>query len=298
MLDPLGALAAMQLGPREVILVPGSGPEDAAPDFNAEPPDPLPANDNQRLRIDFEDPQDAPDSRGDVHAEAAHAGNIGLAVRVLRPGGRLYAPGGWEFVPYNDATLRKAPAVPFLSAVESKRHELMFAASLGDRTRALKDLVLLYVKKFGAHSTARNRISLFLYAGTLTPAHWITWGTETEGCSCTASHHCWPHHHAGILYTGDGYLNSQRRLDALTRFLGPRRSGSISCLQVMHHGAKNNCYEEVPYTLDPCFSVFSSDPDYTYKHPHKEVRDMFTGFRTYRANKTVASFFSHLPNSH
>jgi beta-lactamase superfamily II metal-dependent hydrolase len=39
----------------------------------------------------------------------------------------------------------------------------------------------------------------------------------------------------------------------------------------MHHGSKYNWYKGLAADLSPAISVFSSDPNHSWGHPHAEV---------------------------
>lgn len=75
-----------------------------------------------------------------------------------------------------------------------------------------------------------------------------------------------------MLYTGDGYLDTMMRIEALLRFVGNARISRTAVFQVMHHGAEANWTSGVASAIAPWFSVFSSDPNHRgCRHPHAKV---------------------------
>ncbi len=177
----------------------------------------------------------------------------------------------WEFVPYNDDPVKPIPA-DFRQNVSRARERLKNGPSREVALATLKDA---YDKAFGDDSKERNFISLFLYAGPIYP----TWQeTSLWAASNGASKIRAPFDgRCSILYTGDGYLDSQHKLDRMTRYLRPQRINRAGVLQVMHHGASDNCFKGVAIEIAPSFSVFSSDPNHgRLKHPRADVlRDFY-----------------------
>ena len=193
-------------------------------------------------------------------------------VQFLKSQSNLFVGGLWEFVPYNETGVKtKASAVPFSDfkkQVAECRKDLLASptdAVLGK----LKDL---YDARFGKTGLARNLISLFMYAGPISsstaaypPHHRVVLNSRNESRYFFGS---WAARSA-VLYTGDGYLNSPKRFDALKNYLQVHRMSNVSCLQVMHHGAEGNWYEGLAKKFSPDISVFSSDPDHKgFSHPH------------------------------
>lgn len=199
-------------------------------------------------------------------------------VQFLASQSNLVVGGFWEFVPYNDASVKtKASAVPFAD-FQKKVAQCRDALLASPSDAALGQLKDQYDLRFGKTGLARNSISLFMYAGPIFPE---TVAYHAQHCvvlsSSSASRyvfHSWPVRSA-VLYTGDGYLNSPKRFDALKGYLSVHRMSNVSCLQVMHHGAEGNWHEGVAKKFSPEVSVFSSDPDHKgFSHPHAcVVRD-------------------------
>ncbi len=208
----------------------------------------------------------------------------------------------WEFVPYNaDEPIRKLNTV-FLAEVEQKRQKL-FTSRDTEREDALQELKAVYDKQFGDGSKDRNLISLFLYSGPVYPLcmgawlggamaawdwrwwlarrdwiDWLDWQFLDRLMFCDTR--------CGVLYTGDGYLDSPEELSKLTRYLGTVRIKRTGVFQVMHHGAIANWHSGVAKAIGPRFSVFSSDPERrNLKHPHEPVTDDFESFGPVRVNK-------------
>jgi len=211
------------------------------------------------------DGQDDPDFTADSSAFGQTVSNPNTTVMFLPSGSTLHVNGCWEFVPYNDAELMPDPDDTFRVAVAQHRDALLTNPS----TTTLQQLKQVYDARYKT-SLKRNLISLFLYSGPYpadAPLH-STWSQVPAGCTPTGARH-------GIIYTGDGYLDSQTRQRHLWDHLGDERIGHNLCLQVMHHGAKGNWQPGLAQRFSPELSVFSSDPQRGYKHPHKDVKQDF-----------------------
>ncbi|MFV3305161.1 hypothetical protein ACNFBT_07750 [Pseudomonas sp. NY15181] len=215
----------------------------------------------------------------------------GIEVLYLSAGSAITVSGFWEFVPYNDASLASKVSKSFKARVEKLRHDLLNKPDPDDKTLALNGLKRTYLKTFGSGPEERNMISLFLYAGLVNRS--LAWYQSTS-----YEYRCRWYSHAyrtrgtpdtplgAVLYTGDGYLNSQSRFDALHEYLGEDRMESIHVLQVMHHGSRNNWFPGMAAQVRPQYSVFCSDPMHRgYKHPHAEVLRDFWGFGPVQVDK-------------
>jgi hypothetical protein len=201
-------------------------------------------------------------------------------VTVLRRGGRLCVRDIWEFVPYNDATSFKPGAKPFARKAEVLRRALLAAPSEALRSSALKSLKRHYERTYRT-APARNLISLFLYGGSMAsrseyrfeyydchwsedPAVFLSCGSPLSIATSGAR--------PGVLYTGDGYLDTPARWQALRGYLGPARATAPLVFQVMHHGAKRNWRPGLAADIRPVVAVFSSDPqNKNLGHPHPPV---------------------------
>ena len=192
------------------------------------------------------------------------------------------------FVPYNDD-----PADPidpaFAAAVATQRDKLLTTASDHERAAALKNLKAAYDAQFGGGSHDRNVICLFLYSGPI----YASWR------ACWLQYHDWrlnppdyfpfPTNASSLLYSGDGYLDTARRLDRLLNFMHHRRIEWTGVFQVMHHGAKTNWHKGVANTIRPSYSVFSSDPEHKkLRHPHGPVLRDFWPYGAVKVDKTLA----------
>lgn len=242
-------------------------------------------NDN-RLEIEIEVIDEgslSPEDERSRYKEEVKA-KSGIQVVYLTAGSAITLPGLWEFVPYNDASLAGKVSKSFKARVEKLRHDLLNEPDPDDKALALYGLKKAYIKAFGSSSEERNVISLFLYAGlingSLYRGHSTSYGYSYSRCASVyrARNTC-DTLRGAVLYTGDGYLNSQSRFDALYEYLGEDRMESIQVLQVMHHGSRRNWFPGIAAKISPQCSVFCSDPAHRgYKHPHAEVLRDFWGF--------------------
>ena len=194
-----------------------------------------------------------------------------IVVKFLQRRGRIVLPAFWEFMPYNDAEL-----LPHVSAIfERSARKLAsdFIAKLNDRERKkiLKKLKQEYEKTFSGKNKQQskekhNQLSLFLYSGPV--------GSQIELVDFWATDRvCLNNQHDNFsqLYTGDGYLDTAARFDALKKAYGNRLSRA-GILQVMHHGSEKNWHPGIAGKFSPAVSIFSSDPTYTtYGHPDAAV---------------------------
>ena len=119
-------------------------------------------------------------------------------------------------------------------------------------------------------ASSRNWASVVFASGSITRDVWLRWSARLA-----------------VLYTGDGYLNSTGRFDALTNYLTKTRISRVSCFQVMHHGAQGNWHEGIAKKVSPDISVFSSDPDHKgFNHPHGCVARDFLKYTPVQVDKT------------
>ena len=193
-------------------------------------------------------------------------------VRVLRPGQAIPVFCVWEFIPYNDPDTRPSDPTDFEAKVARHRQALLSGAE-NEREAALKSLRGLYEATFGR--TAMNDVSLTLYGGAMG-----TWRGHRY-CDCRQEHET----KAAILLTGDGNLSSVSKWDALEQYLDYRRAVGTSLFQVPHHGAHANWYEGLAAAASPALSIFSSDPNHSYGHPHAEVLRDFWNHRAIQVDQ-------------
>ncbi len=226
-------------------------------------------------------------------------------VEFLRPGSSINVPTcAWEFIPYN-----ADPSIPlteyFSDQVDMLRRNLLEGQTDGSRGDALNQLKNAYDFHFGSSSKRRNAISLFLYAGPIysswkdcqlltvqsdlpnSPARWKGWAIamlyycNLQGQFAPASSG-----RCGIIYSGDGYLDTIERTQRLIDYLDKQRVKKNAIFQVMHHGASDNWHKGVASALTPLASVFSSDPNRSQSgHPHASVLRDFWNFGAVQVDK-------------
>ncbi|MGE1076175.1 hypothetical protein ACQJ22_27005 [Pseudomonas fragariae (ex Marin et al. 2024)] len=209
-------------------------------------------------------------------------------IEWLRPSTRFSIKGIWEFIPYNDSSLKPNATAPFQKAIGKLTTTLLDPAYLGNRGAVKASMERIYNKTFGASSRLRNLISLFVYAGPindgataryaystsndLTSVHW-----ELLNKICYPFYRHWFHECArvsgpkSLLLTGDGSLSTTRQLEQLVDYLGQPRIDCIQVFQVMHHGAKTSWHDDVARVIGPEFSVFCAFPFGSHPHPHPAV---------------------------
>lgn len=227
------------------------------------------------------------------YEEASSLGNgrAGQQVMWLEPGGRILAPGGWEFVPYNDPKPAMRATPGFRLAVRRHAKELLDGPP-AQRSAALGKLKEIYKKTFGATPKNKNEISLFVYGGPTFSSQWhasvadyvsLAAGgahgpCESGQCAMCNGMPAGTSSKAAILYTGDGYLSTDDQFHSLYRYLGPTRLSKVGTLQVMHHGSKHNWRRGLAARIAPLQSVFCADKSYSHHHPHDEVWNDFEAF--------------------
>jgi hypothetical protein len=211
-------------------------------------------------------------------------------------------------LPYNDASLGPQPNDAFRIAVEDARERLLSEDTRSLRNDALKALKRIYDKQFGSSAKRRNVISLFLYSGPIA-AKLHSWerafGSTTGAALFKPARRdvmwLWPKlprpfpwrdhwragtDYGGVLLTGDGYLETPRKLNQLCSYLGSARVVGLACLQVMHHGAKGNWHKGVAAAISPGCSIFSSDPAHQgLRHPHHAVWDDFAPYHPFQVDR-------------
>jgi hypothetical protein len=200
-------------------------------------------------------------------ADILKRGGKGLLSTSDEEGGM---PAFWEFIPYNEE-IPKGTVIPegFHNEV-MRRIEVLRSAEPGRVNNAIVELRKYYSDSFGKLPKKQNMISLFLYSGLIQNV-----ATDYQRHCDFWCHHRWwcprCHHdlrnRSGILYSGDGYLDTKSRLDGLVAALARGRIDRVCVFQVMHHGARSNCHCGVAPRIKPVFSIFSSDPYGKYGHP-------------------------------
>lgn len=210
----------------------------------------------------------------ELHIDLESIDSDNPKVKILKVGGRLVYKSIFEFVPYNDSSVQSKINKSFCNSVRKESDVFLNSSGVNNIQAALARIKDSFDKNFGKSALKRNIISLYLFAGPCVSKTRYLFGVvfnENEyvfhhyirGISTTAD---------GLLFSGDGYLDSKKNLDSLMTFFGKDRMSRIACFQVMHHGARGCWHAGVAKALSPCFSVFSSDPDRAHlKHPHAEV---------------------------
>lgn len=305
-LDPVTYLLSLDgVDIDEILFVPPSGNE--GPAYPPEVNSPTDGPDRSATQ------QGVPEwlsQRDDAQSLIDATTNNGKSTRVsfLQPGTRYgKGPKEWEFIPYNDD-----PPTPidddFVKAVESKRNALLSSKYKKERDTALAELKGVYDDLFGKSPKRRNMISLFLYVGPFyfkkqchnplqyEARSYSPWRSERLG-HCLSHDLSWIHFHDGwegwnrsrcsILYSGDGYLDTEAKLRRMIAYFHEKRIARVGVFQVMHHGAKDNWWDGgVADKIKPWFSVFSSDP--TRKrlgHPNAPVLRDFWAYGAVQVDK-------------
>lgn len=140
-LDPAGYLADME-GVRidQVVFVPGAGPDDVVPGPE-DAPDPERGIDGAKLEYG-PPPPGSEDDPAIAHVP-------GTSVYVLKPRGRILIPALWEFVPYNDATMRNYP--PLALSYRAETAPRMVWKGLAPDSRAVSTVVRRSASASAAH---------------------------------------------------------------------------------------------------------------------------------------------------
>lgn len=305
-LNPVAFLLAQE-GPgiERILFVPPSGNEGPAyPGELSNPPEPGP-EDEPKIDFDSNMPKDTDDAVS--LKQAGQQGAKTTEIGFLRPGSRITSASClWEFIPYNDDPLD--PITPeFETKAAEQRDVLLSTTYSAVRNTSLRQLKRAYDDHFGSGSVERNIISLFLYSGPIYSSWKTCWMTEGRSISRSGIWHRdrWPlremyrwdpdeppeerlRRRCSILYSGDGYLDTNDRLQKLMKYLNERRVRRIGVFQVMHHGAETNWHQGVAAAISPLFSVFSSDPERKkWKHPHALVLRDFWRYGAVQVEKSA-----------
>lgn len=197
----------------------------------------------------------------------------------------------FELIPYNDAAAMGPNLNSFIKSISPYIKNLINIHSNSmQREAALQNLKADYAVQFGQSSYRKNLLSLFTYINPISVSETSTNKIEAEQLSSlTPVHFRLDSHKKAILLTGDGYLNSKSRVDALRHAIN-RGNLNLAVLQVSHHGAKGTWYSGLSAELAPIFAVFSSNPYGNYRHPHQSVVKDFSN-RTMLFADTVRTCF-------
>lgn len=174
--------------------------------------------------IDFDEKNDSDeDDYLEVNILKSKVKNKTVRISLIQVGGSIRAAQIWDFIPYNDASISPPVTETFIDAVRKKRGALLYDDSDSARRASLLELRELYDLHFGRNQ--RNLSSLFLY---VIPVRIV----RSENIYIRKIHSDHPHpsirrqeihfwwgrpfrreSREGILYTGDGYLDTNSRLD-------------------------------------------------------------------------------------
>lgn len=185
----------------------------------------------------------------------------------------------WEFVFYNDEAMKGRLDKTAIEEIKK------LCIRINKDKKTIKKIKEKYEEKY-KNKEERNMISLFMYAGpadiksSLEKIY-----THSYSSACVKNndivHLYSSNQKTGFLFTGDGYLNTQHRFEALKNSITEKRMNNILSFQIMHHGSKNNWFNGIANEICPFFSVFSSDPERSKKdrygksdswnHPDPEV---------------------------
>jgi hypothetical protein len=299
LVDPLGFINALPGARiRRVYLVPeddnGAGDNDDA--AQAAPLNPPRAPDFNLVPSALTDLPKEEDKK-----TAAASPRYGFQVHMLARGASLRLDGFWEFVPYNKPSLRQRATPAFVGQATALAAKLRVADRRVPQVASLARLEKLYDRTFGDSAWRRNAISLFVHAGPLgncrivaashaefkraldyLPATWDDPCNAGQSWICATPEGGF--RRAGVLYTGDGFLNNPTALAQLEYRLGRRRMNSLSVLQVMHHGSRCNWYPQLMRQLAPVTTAWCADPDYHLHHPHREVWNSCSSSRRHKAD--------------
>jgi beta-lactamase superfamily II metal-dependent hydrolase len=269
--DPVAYLTEVSEGRiQQIVFVPPAGPDDTPSEDGGEsdpdrPIEPGEADGPIMVKIEEGEPPSEYENENDlIKATSETTGSAKIEVKFLQRGGRIFLPALWEFVPYNDAEQMPKASGAFVK--EAQRYARNFISKPDKQSATLTSLKCLYDETFGATAKPRNEISLFLYSGPVGShiklvdfwaTDWVCLNNQYDNFS--------------QLYTGDGYLDTAARFDALKKAYGKRLSRA-GILQVMHHGSEKNWHPGIAGKFSPAVSIFSSDPTYTtYGHPDAAV---------------------------
>ena len=215
--------------------------------------------------------------------------NLEQNVHWLNPNKALLFRKGeaqFEFVLYN-VPFHLLAKVPTNLTAFQKQVESIIQSYPNDPSLALKKL---YLREFG--SSNANIISQHLYIRYCKNNNPVSYNLLNrfaifefpEKNVITA--HSSIKAKSSILYTGDGSFNKYKLLSYFESAMGSERMQQIYCLQVMHHGSRDNWFKGVAAVLSPSLSVFSADETRKdCKHPHDEVVRDFLPYNPILVNK-------------
>lgn len=196
---------------------------------------------------------------------------------------------GVEFVPYNMplANLQNQPT-DIQQFQQDVRAILNSQQTIKQKTASLQKL-------YDTDFKQRNAISLFLYIGKIDRSYQVSYFAEKfkgspNNTDVSIIYYHYLYNKYGILYTGDGYLDTKQKLKFLQKALGNSRIGNIFAFQVPHHGSKNNAYIGLAQDICPVFSIFSARG--SKHHPHASIFTDFMRHNPILVNQDNGFYFS------
>ena len=185
----------------------------------------------------------------------------------------------FEVVPYVDDRVVLNELKTFELKAAQEVSKLLGNGDKLEKQHALNNLKSLYTQTFGGSAYRKNIISLFLCIGPLRNQRnmsTLTYKYRGKKQETVVSDTL---QRSNILFTGDGFLNTPKRWDALVSELTKVRIDRVAIFQVMHHGSKGNWYRGLASCVNPLASVFSSDPNLkNTRHPSESVIKDFIYF--------------------
>lgn len=190
---------------------------------------------------------------------------------------------GIEFVPYN---------VPFEFIKKNLKNIQLSQPHINalwqDQTQSIKQKISNIKEYYYQTLTIqgknqgkyRNILSLYLYIGILETQinkEISIYRNNKPHFYIFSNKHFWQTTHKKqikncILYCGDGSLKTIKQLEHIKNYLTPERINRIACLQIPHHGSKNNWQVNLSRKyIQPILSVFCADPYQKPKHPHPDI---------------------------
>lgn len=202
-------------------------------------------------------------------------------VKLIKNGGVFIEKNviSWEFVFYNDEAMKGHLDKAAIDDIKK------LCTEINKDKKTINKIKEKYEEKY-KNKEERNMISLFMYAGPTDIERSIEEIYTHSYSSASVKNHDIVYLHSsnqksGFLFTGDGYLNTQHRFQALKKSITEKRINNILSFQIMHHGSKNNWFHGIANEICPFFSVFSSNPERSkrdrsgksksWNHPDPEV---------------------------
>ncbi|MDV6315724.1 MBL fold metallo-hydrolase [Idiomarina sp. HP20-50] len=185
----------------------------------------------------------------------------------------------FEIIPYVDDRVVLNKLKTFELKAGQEVSKLLGNGDKLEKQHALNNLKDLYTQTFGGSAYRKNVISLFLCIGPLRNQRntsTLTYSYRDKKQETVVSD---IQQRSNILFTGDGFLNTLTRWNALVSEMTQARLDKVAIFQVMHHGSKGSWYRGLASCVNPLASVFSSDPNLrNTRHPSESVIKDFIYF--------------------